>query len=191
LIYNFHRKYLFLISSKSGTTLETLTLFSYFWRQVSQAAPDPGRNFVAITDPGTPLTQLGKDRGFRRVFLAPSDVGGRYSALSPFGLVPAALIGIDIDQLVDQAWQMAEACGSCVDPSRNPGAILGATLGELAISGRDKLTFVTDGQLSALPSWIEQLVAESTGKMERELSRFQARNWGPLRSMARTTSLSS
>jgi transaldolase/glucose-6-phosphate isomerase len=157
-------KTLFIVSSKSGTTLETLTLFSYFWDQVSKLSDKPGRNFVAITDPGTPLEQYSKERKFLRVFLAPPDVGGRYSVLTVFGLVPAALIGIDIDQLLFHARQMAEFCGSQVDPSQSPGTILGAVLGEHGIAGRDKITFVTDARLCAFPLWLEQLIAESLGK---------------------------
>jgi transaldolase / glucose-6-phosphate isomerase len=162
-------KTLFLVSSKSGTTLETLTLYYYFWNQLRERTNDPGRNFVAVTDPGTPLARLAEERRFRRTFLAPPDIGGRYSVLSVFGLVPAALIGIDISQLLEKARQMAEACGSGVDPSQNPGIALGATLGELGMSGRDKITFVTGAELGSFPLWLEQLIAESTGKNDKGL----------------------
>ncbi len=172
-------KTLFLVSSKSGTTLETLTLFYYFWGIVSEHTNSPGRNFVAITDPGTPLAQSAQERQFRRIFLAPLDVGGRYSALSVFGLVPAALIGMDVDQLLEQALQMAEACASCVDPAQNPGTMLGAALGELGISGRDKLTFVAGEELATLPLWLEQLVAESTGKDNKGLIPIAGETLGP------------
>lgn len=154
----------FLVSSKSGTTLETLSLFKYFWAQVGEVATPAGRKFVAITDPGTPLEQLARGRGFRRVFPEPPDVGGRYSALTAFGLVPAALIGLDVARLLDRAWTMAEACSFCVPESSNPGLVLGAALGELAQAGRDKLTFFTSPRLAAFPAWLEQLIAESTGK---------------------------
>ncbi len=154
---------LFLISSKSGTTLETLSLFRTFWDR-AKALPDRGRHFVAITDPGTPLETLARERGFRRVFRAPPDVGGRYAALSVFGLVPAALLGIDVHRLLDRAWTMAEAGAFCVEESCNPALMLGATLGELTRAGRDKVTFLTSPGLAAFPGWLEQLLAESTGK---------------------------
>ncbi|MCH8268086.1 MAG: hypothetical protein IH846_11250 [Acidobacteria bacterium] len=165
---------LFLVSSKSGTTTETLSFFHYFWQRLSQTGSGektgaPGSHFVAITDPGTPLEKLASERGFRRVFSAPEDVGGRYSALTVFGLVPAALIGVDVRRLLERAGQMARACSS---PSvhehsglaENPGLALGAVLGEAARSGQDKLTLLASSSLDALPQWIEQLIAESTGK---------------------------
>ncbi len=159
------KRTVFLVSSKSGTTAETLAFFHTFWHLAGRAVPDaPGARFAAITDPGTPLAALAAERGFRRVFAAPPDVGGRYSALSVFGLVPAAAIGADSATLLDGARRMAAACGPDVPAGENPGLVLGAALGELAKAGRDKLTFVTAGGLAALSDWIEQLVAESTGK---------------------------
>ncbi len=155
---------IFLVSSKSGTTLETLSLFRTFWDRVSRNGPEAGRHFVAITDPGTPLEDLARERGFRHVFSAPPTVGGRYSALSVFGLVPAAIIGIDVHRLLDRAWTMAEASSFCVGEAANPSLQLGATLGELGLAGLDKVTFVTSPGLAAFPSWLEQLIAESTGK---------------------------
>ncbi len=155
---------LFVVSSKSGTTTETLALFRYFWERVRGVVDLPGRHFVAITDPGTPLEQTARARGFRRVFLGPPDVGGRYSALSVFGLLPAALIGVDVGRLVDRARAMAEACLAEGSEPENPGLVLGAVLGELAQAGRDKVTFWTSPSLQALPTWLEQLIAESTGK---------------------------
>ncbi|MFQ5795439.1 MAG: bifunctional transaldolase/phosoglucose isomerase [Candidatus Bipolaricaulia bacterium] len=155
---------LFLVSSKSGTTLETLSLFRYFWNRAGQVTDTPGRHFVAITDPGTPLEQLAHERGFRHVFQASPDVGGRYSALTAFGLVPAALIGMDVHQLLDQAWTLSEACAFCVPESDTPCLPLGAALGELARAGRDKVTFLASPSLEAFPTWLEQLIAESTGK---------------------------
>ncbi|NOZ04891.1 MAG: bifunctional transaldolase/phosoglucose isomerase [Chloroflexi bacterium] len=157
-------KTLFLVASKSGTTTETLSFFHYFWEKVSRISPSPGDHFVAITDPGTALESLAKERRFRRTFSSPADVGGRYSALSVFGLVPAALIGVDIHSLLDRAWTMTESCAFCVSGAENPGLALGAALGELALAGRDKVTFVTSPSLSAFPIWAEQLIAESTGK---------------------------
>ncbi len=121
---------LFLVSSKSGTTLETLSLFRTFWRRAGQSGS--GRRFVAITDAGSPLAALAADRGFRNTFLAPEDVGGRYSALSVFGLVPAALAGMDIRRLLAGARAMAEACGPGVAETENPALVLGAALAELA-----------------------------------------------------------
>lgn len=158
------RHALFLVSSKSGTTIETLALFRHFWHRVEQGTPRPGRSFVAITDPGTPLAYLARERGFRRLFEAPPDVGGRYSALTAFGLVPAALTGVDVHRLLDRAWRMAEASAFCVPERENPGLVLGAALGELALAGLDKATFLASPSLEAFPAWLEQLIAESTGK---------------------------
>jgi transaldolase/glucose-6-phosphate isomerase len=155
---------IFVVSSKSGTTTEMLSFFHYFWKQVSARSKAPGRQFIAITDPGTPLEKLGRDRGFREVFQANPDVGGRYSALTHFGLVPAALIGVDLHRLLDLAWTMEEACAFCVPANQNPGLVLGAVLGEAAKAGRDKVTFLASAGISALPIWLEQLIAESTGK---------------------------
>jgi glucose-6-phosphate isomerase len=150
---------LFVIASKSGTTTETLSHFAYFWEKV----PD-GSRFVAITDAGTPLEQLAAEHGFRRTFLNPPDIGGRYSALSYFGLVPGALIGADLDGLLPRAIEMARACAADVPAANNPGARLGATIGEAALTGRDKLTLVLDHHVRAFGYWVEQLIAESTGK---------------------------
>jgi transaldolase / glucose-6-phosphate isomerase len=155
---------LFLVSSKSGTTTEMLSFFYYFWQRAGEKNPNRGRQFVAITDPGTPLERLAKERGFRRVFQATPDVGGRYSALTFFGLVPAALLGLDLGRLLDRAWEMAEACAFCVPAAENPGLQLGALLGEAALAGRDKVTFLASAPAAALPTWLEQLIAESTGK---------------------------
>jgi transaldolase/glucose-6-phosphate isomerase len=124
-------KTLFLVSSKSGTTIETLSLFKYFWKKIQGINKNSGQHFVAITDQGTPLMKLAEERGFRHIFTAPSDIGGRYSALTVFGLVPAALIGLDIRQILDQAWMMSESCAFCMLPDETPGLELGATLGEL------------------------------------------------------------
>lgn len=147
---------LFIVASKSGTTLETLSHFEHFFAWADTALADPGGNFVAITDPGTPLDALAKDRGFRRVFRNPPDLGGRYSALSLFGLVPGALIGMDLAALV------ASAAKAMTDDRAS--AWLGAVMGEGALAGRDKLTFVLPPSIAAFGDWVEQLVAESTGK---------------------------
>ncbi|MCS3830635.1 transaldolase/glucose-6-phosphate isomerase [Salinibacter ruber] len=155
---------LFVVASKSGTTTETLSFFRYFWDRVSGLTDTPGDHFVANTDPGSNLEEIAEDRDFRAVFRAPSDVGGRYSALTPFGLVPAALMGVDIEQLLDRAWAAEAGSDFCVEAPNNSGLELGAALGELATAGRDKVTFVTSPTLEAFPAWQEQLIAESTGK---------------------------
>ena len=150
---------LFIVSSKSGGTIEPNALLAYFrGRQ-----PDP-RHFVAITDPGTSMAKLAESEGFRRTFLSDPEIGGRYSALSPFGIVPAALAGVDVQAVLEGAEVAAE---NCELPEGNSGLWLGAALGELARRGRDKLTFVVDAPLSSFGLWAEQLVAESTGKQKR------------------------
>ncbi len=160
---------LFLVSSKSGSTTEPNTFYAHFRRLVEQAVgkEQAGQNFIAVTDPGTPLDQLGREQGFRRVFLNPPDIGGRYSVLSYFGLVPAALIGLDLATLLDRADCMREGCASCVPAHDNPGAWLAAIMGVLARQGRDKLTLVTSPSISSFGLWVEQLIAESTGKEGR------------------------
>jgi transaldolase/glucose-6-phosphate isomerase len=151
---------LFIISSKSGTTQESDSFFRYFWERTGGR----GSQFIAITDPGTPLEQLARERRFRRTFLNQTDIGGRYSALSFFGLVPAALIGVDVDTLLHRAHRMAEACAACVPALENPAARLGALLGEAALAGRNKVTFVPSPGIASFGLWAEQLIAESTGK---------------------------
>ncbi|MEX2280827.1 MAG: glucose-6-phosphate isomerase [Acidimicrobiia bacterium] len=148
----------FVISSKSGTTLETLSFFRYFYAE----AGSDGSRFVAITDPGSSLATLGKERGFRFVFETIADVGGRFSALTHFGLVPAAFIGVDISALLEAAGDLARQAAENVRD--DPAVGLGIALGELARQGRDKLTLLTSPSLASLPSWMEQLVAESLGK---------------------------
>jgi transaldolase/glucose-6-phosphate isomerase len=159
------RSTLFLVSSKSGTTAEPLALLSHFWALLEQEIGDAaGSHFIALTDPDTPLQALAQDRGFREVVHTPPDVGGRFSALSPFGLLPAALMGVDVLDLTRGGSHMARACGPGVDASNNPGLHLGAVLGTAARQGRDKLTILADPGLEPLGDWIEQLIAESTGK---------------------------
>lgn len=160
------RHTLFLVSSKSGTTLETLSLFRYFWNTISQITDDPGSHFIAITDPGTPLQTLAHERGFRRIFEASPDVGGRYSALSYFGLVPAAMIGMEIHRLLEKARSASENCASGVSESQAAGLFLGAFLGEVS-RRHDKLTFFASDSIGSFPDWLEQLIAESTGKEGR------------------------
>ncbi|MEE8472661.1 MAG: bifunctional transaldolase/phosoglucose isomerase [Dehalococcoidia bacterium] len=159
-------KTLFLVSSKSGGTTEPMYLFRHFRSLVESAAGKgrTGQNFVAITDSGSSLEGLAAEEGFRRTFLNPPDIGGRYSVLSYFGLVPAALIGADIKTLLERADCMREACASCVPYRENPGAWLGAAMGTLALGGRDKLTLITSEAIGSFGLWVEQLIAESTGK---------------------------
>lgn len=157
-------KTLFIVSSKSGTTIETISLFRYFWDKVQQIDDEQSSHFVAITDPRTPLVKLAEERNFRRIFLATPDVGGRYSALTAFGLVPASLIGMDVHKFLDRAWIMSESCAFCVSSNEVFGLIFGAALGELTKIGLDKVTFLTSPSISNFPNWAEQLIAESTGK---------------------------
>ncbi|NOX22181.1 MAG: hypothetical protein GXP36_03690 [Actinobacteria bacterium] len=151
----------FIVSSKSGGTLETLSLFAHAWDAIAAVTDTPGNHFVAVTDPGSSLADLAGERGFAHVALADPNVGGRYSALTAFGLVPAAAAGIDTEALVAAAERVVLG----PDPS-HPGVVLGAQWGEAALAGRDKLTIITSDSLRSLPSWIEQLVAESTGKSD-------------------------
>jgi len=155
---------LFLVSSKSGGTTETLSFFKFFYNAVSDVKEDPGRNFVVITDPGSPLKALAAEKKLRHVFSSPPDVGGRYSALTYFGLVPGALIGMDLHKLLDRAITMVHASHSCVPVAENPGLSLGVAMGELALAGRDKVTFFASPSIAAFGVWAEQLIAESTGK---------------------------
>ncbi len=159
-------KTLFLFSSKSGSTIEPNTCYAYFLNLMEQAVGEDkaGDHFAAITDAGTSLEALAAAHGFRRVFLNPSDIGGRYSVLSYFGLVPAALMGIDVDKLLSRADRMKECCIRDVSAARNPAARLGAIMGRLVRHGRDKATLVTSPSISSFGLWAEQLLAESTGK---------------------------
>jgi transaldolase / glucose-6-phosphate isomerase len=152
-------KTLFLVSTKSGGTIETLSLFRYFWSLRSD-----GRQFVAITDPGSGLADLAREQGFRRTFLNDPDIGGRYSALSYFGLVPAALMGADLTGLLDRAGVAMQNCLTFDSSNTNSGLWLGLAWGELALAGRDKLTYLVDPPLQSFGLWVEQLIAESTGK---------------------------
>jgi transaldolase/glucose-6-phosphate isomerase len=155
---------LFVIASKSGTTTEPNAFHRYWYNEVGQHNNEPGKSFITITDPGSQMADTAATEGFRRIFLNQPDIGGRYSALSYFGMVPAALMGLDFGKLLRGAETMAQACGARVQANQNPGAVLGAVMSECALAGRDKLTIVTDQKLSTLGLWIEQLIAESTGK---------------------------
>lgn len=158
-----------LVASKSGTTLEVRSLFDWFYARATPMLDNPGERFAAITDPGTPLEQLAHERRFDRLWLAPADVGGRYSALTVFGALPMALMGIDVAEVWAAARRMAAACQPEVDAAANPAARLAAALGDAWRAGRDKLTLITASSLAAFGPWVEQLVAESTGKQGRGL----------------------
>ena len=153
------RRTAYIVATKSGGTVETLSFFKYFYNEtIQKTGPEnAGSHFIAITDPGSRLEALGKALHFRKIFLNNPDIGGRYSALSYFGLVPAALVGMDLEKLLDRAGRMAA-------PDRDAGSRLGAVIGELARSGRDKLTLILSPPISRFGAWIEQLIAESTGK---------------------------
>jgi len=159
-------KTIFIVSSKSGGTLEPNILKQYFFERVKQVvgAAEAGKRFIAITDPGSKLQQVAEADGFRQVFFGIPSVGGRYSVLSNFGMIPGAIQGIDIAKLLDRAEEMVHSCASVVPADENPGVILGAILGTLQKAGRDKVTIFTSPSISDLGAWLEQLLAESTGK---------------------------
>jgi transaldolase / glucose-6-phosphate isomerase len=151
---------IFVVSSKSGGTVETMSHFKHFYEMTG----GNGAQFVAVTDPGSPLEALANEKGFRKVWLADPNIGGRYSVLSYFGLVPAALAGVPIEGLLQHAVAAAQSCRAEDD---NPGLLLGSKLGELSLAGRDKLTFIVDPPIDTYGLWVEQLIAESTGKEGR------------------------
>jgi transaldolase / glucose-6-phosphate isomerase len=159
---------LFVAASKSGGTLETLSHLAYFWEEVrASGTAKPERQFAAITDPGSGLEKLAAERDFRWIFLNPTDIGGRYSALSYFGLVPGALMGVDVRELLERAEEMGASCDASVPVEKNPGLWLGAAAGALALRGRNKLTLVMSPHARTFGYWLEQLLAESTGKQGR------------------------
>lgn len=157
---------LFIVSSKSGSTLEPNIFMPYFFDRVQHivGTREAGQRFIAITDPGSTLQQVAEASGFRHLYFGRLSIGGRYSALSNFGMVPAALTGIDVARFLDRAEEMVEACSSSVPVEENPGLVLGAILGVLVNHGRDKVTVVASPGLAAFGAWLEQLLAESTGK---------------------------
>jgi len=158
-------KTLFILASKSGGTIEVMSLYAHFRALVQKARGNRGcAQFIAITDPGTGLATLAKEQQFRATFLNPPDIGGRYSVLSYFGLVPAALAGVDLTTLIGRGIEMGRACGAAVPPRQNPGALLGAVMGTLGRLGRDKVTVVASPKIKSFGLWAEQLLAESTGK---------------------------
>jgi transaldolase/glucose-6-phosphate isomerase len=159
---------LFVVSSKSGGTTETRVLMEYFLGKMkAELGDEAGSRFLAITDPGTQLHKFAKQERFDHILHGDPTIGGRYSALSNFGMVPAALMGVDVEKFLDSTEVMMQSCAPCVPPEANPGVVLGVILGRLAQAGRDKLTLVTSPGISSLGTWIEQLVAESTGKLGR------------------------
>lgn len=157
-----------IVASKSGTTTEPHVFCEFFWAKMQETVGDAaGHHFIAITDPGSDLEMLARERGFLSVFYGLPEIGGRFSALSNFGMVPAALIGIDVREFLERAVAMGKRCK--ISDEQNPGLLLGLVLGELAKAGRDKVTLVTSPKLWDLGAWLEQLLAESTGKNGRGL----------------------
>jgi glucose-6-phosphate isomerase/transaldolase/glucose-6-phosphate isomerase len=158
-------KTLFIVASKSGGTIEVMSLLAHFWELTrKKAGHRVGEQFIAITDPGTGLEKLAAERQFWRIFTNPPDIGGRYSVLSYFGLVPAALLGLDLDKLLARAADMAAQCREHHAVERNPGVELGAAMAALARAGRDKVTLMASPAITSFGLWAEQLLAESTGK---------------------------
>ncbi len=156
-------KTLFIVASKSGSTLEPNCFKQYFFDRVSQISDTPGKQFVAITDPGSKMEQIARDDSFRHVFYGKPEIGGRFSALSAFGLTAAASMGLDVEILLNRAAEMVSECRN-TNPDENPGALLGLILGTCHKLGCDKLTIFTSPEVHDLGAWLEQLIAESTGK---------------------------
>ena len=158
-------KTLFIVATKSGGTKETLSFFKYFYSELEKKGyAKPGDNFVAITDDGSPLVSIAGDYKFRKIFINPSDIGGRYSVLSDFGLLPMALMGVDINAMMESARDMKASCDGSIPAAANPGVSLGLCLGLCQRQGRDKVTFALSSSISSFGYWVEQLIAESTGK---------------------------
>jgi len=159
-------KTLFIVSSKSGGTTEPNAMKDYFFDRVSKTIgkDKAGHRFIAVTDPGSSLEKVAVKQGFARIFHGEPTIGGRYSVLSPFGLVPAAAAGIDVRKLIDQALHMSRSCGADVPPHENPGVQLGLAMGLAGLEGRDKVTILSSKKISDFGAWAEQLIAESTGK---------------------------
>jgi transaldolase/glucose-6-phosphate isomerase len=172
---------LFIVSSKSGSTLEPNILKEYFFEraQAALAADQAGSRFIAVTDPGSALQKIGEHDRFRHIAYGEPSIGGRYSVLSDFGMVPAAAIGVDIGRLLAETQRMVLSCAANVPPAENPGAVLGTVMGVLGNSGRDKLTLITSSGIAAFGAWLEQLVAESTGKLGKGLIPVDAEPLGP------------
>ena len=175
-------KTLFLVSSKSGSTLEPNIFKQYFFERVKQVlgAERAGSRFIAITDPGSKMELVAQGDKFRHIFHGLASIGGRYSALSDFGMVPAALMGMDAQKFLDRTEEMVHACKSCVPVDDNPGVVLGIILGTLALNGRDKVTIVASPGISDLGAWLEQLIAESTGKEGHGIIPVDREQLGPV-----------
>ncbi|MBU1699327.1 MAG: glucose-6-phosphate isomerase [Candidatus Eisenbacteria bacterium] len=172
---------LYIVSTKSGSTVETFSLFKHFWRHAVKkiGTVAAGGHFIAITDQGSMLEEMATRLKFRRIFLNDPNIGGRFSVLSHFGLVPAAMVGADPAKLLDRAIDMARHCGADGETTFNPGARLGAVLGELARLGRDKMTLLLSPVLAPFGAWVEQLIAESTGKDGRGILPVACEPAGP------------
>jgi glucose-6-phosphate isomerase len=157
---------LFIVATKSGTTAETLSLFRFFYNQLQDqlGESEAGKHFIAITDAGSELVRLGEACNFRSVFVNDPNIGGRYSALSHFGLTPAALVGVNLRRLLRRGQEAKNDCGRHITGSINPGAQVGVVMAEMAKAGRDKLTIIADDEVASFADWLEQLIAESTGK---------------------------
>lgn len=156
-------KTLFIVASKSGSTLEPNCFKQYFFDRVSKISDEPGKQFIAITDPGSKMEQAARADGFRHIFYGEPTIGGRFSALSAFGMTAAAAMGLDVERILNGAGKMAASCKND-DPNDNPGALLGLILGTCHANGRDKLTIFTSPEIYDIGAWLEQLIAESTGK---------------------------
>jgi transaldolase/glucose-6-phosphate isomerase len=174
-------KTLFIVSSKSGSTLEPNIFKQYFFERVKQVAgeKEAGSRFLAITDPGSKLQQIAEADGFRHIFFGVPSIGGRYSALSNFGMVPAAIQGVDVPKFLDRTEDMVRACASCAPVEENPGVVLGTILGVLGKNGCDKVTIAASPGISDLGAWLEQLLAESTGKDGKGLIPVDREALGP------------
>jgi len=172
---------LFIVSSKSGSTLEPNILKAYFFDRVAQAvgAEKAGRHFIAVTDPGSPLQELAKHDQFRDLAFGKPCIGGRYSVMSDFGLVPAEVAGLDVGRLLGSAQKMVRSCSAAVPPADNPGVALGAALAVAAKAGRDKVTIIASPGIADFGAWLEQLLAESTGKQGKGLIPVDAEPLGP------------
>jgi len=175
------RSTLFVVSSKSGSTLEPDILQRHFWAAAKEAVGDAaGSHFVAVTDPGSKLETLANQEGFRRIFAGEPQIGGRYSVLSNFGMVPAAAMGVDLDRFFASTREMVAACGPHASPKANPGVELGCILGTAAKGGQDKVSILASRGIADLGAWLEQLLAESTGKQGKALIPVDAERPGPV-----------
>jgi len=175
------KKTLFVVSSKSGGTIETMSFFHTFFNEVKKFNSNPGAQFIALTDPGSGLEQMAKKEGFKKIFSTPPEVGGRFSALTAFGMVPAALIGMNVEKFILEAAAMTDACSAKSLPSDSAGFQLGALAGELALRGIDKFTFFASKEIASFTSWVEQLIAESTGKEGKGILPVAGEDFGDIK----------